>query len=112
MTTTDVSQDRAVPPPLCDQAEWDELMAEMVADEAPRLFAVAHEVGERVDGWVAAWGLAFDDHVEVISDRGWMRLSSPDRALWLLGRRPNITAHIVWVDQPENDAPAPREAAS
>jgi hypothetical protein len=95
--TTNASQPRPVPPPMCDQAEFDELMTEMVADETPRLFAIVHELGERADGWIAAWGLAFPDHVDLISTRGLTTASSPEHALQKLTRRRNLTPHLVWV---------------
>ena len=94
--TIEADPTEPVPPPMCDQAEFDELMAEMVADETPRLFAIVHELGERADGWVTAWGLAFDDHVEVVRDGGLLRLRSPERALWIFGRRSDLTPHLVW----------------
>lgn len=37
-----------------------------MADEVPRLFAVVQEYGKRVDGRIAAWGLAFEDCAEVV----------------------------------------------
>jgi hypothetical protein len=84
--------------PMCGEEEFAALMAEMVNDEAPRLFAVVQELGERVDGRIAAWGMAFDDHAALVRDRGgFLSVSSPDRARSLLGRAPGITAHLVWV---------------
>ena len=94
--TCDASQNRGRP--LCDPAEFNELMAGMVTDEAPRLFAVIQEVGDREDGWIAAWGMAFDDHVEVVDDGACLSLQSPERARWVFGLRPDVTAHVVWVD--------------
>jgi hypothetical protein len=41
--------------------DFDVLLNELVHDSAPRLFAVVQVEGERIDGWVAAWGMAFDD---------------------------------------------------
>lgn len=80
-------------------------MAEMVNDEAPRLFAVVQELGERVDGRIAAWGMAFDDHAALVRERGvWLSVSSPDRARHLLGRAPDVTAHLVWVTPSAPDA--------
>jgi hypothetical protein len=86
--------------PLCDEAEFAELVDEMVADEAPRLFAVVQEYGERVDGRIAAWGMAFDDHAEIISvdDDTSVSLSSPERAAHGFNHRPNITPRVVWVN--------------
>ncbi|MGH3897610.1 MAG: hypothetical protein ACRDTA_05030 [Pseudonocardiaceae bacterium] len=42
--------DSAALAPLCDEAEFTELIDEMVAEEAPRLFAV---VQEYANGWTA-----------------------------------------------------------
>jgi hypothetical protein len=90
--------------PLCGEAEFNQ----MVADEAPRLFAVVQEYGERVDGRIAAWGMAFEDHTEVVSvDNGTsITLRSPERAARGFSRRPNITARVVWVNP---DAATPPE---
>jgi hypothetical protein len=86
--------------PLCDESEFDELIEEMVAAEAPRLFAVVQVCGERVDGRIAAWGMAFEDHAEVVSVDGCTHLSlrSPERAEHRFGRHPDVTARLVWVD--------------
>ncbi|MGQ0837374.1 hypothetical protein [Actinokineospora sp.] len=85
--------------PLCGAAEFAELVAGMVADEAPRLFAVVQEYGERADGRIAAWGMAFEDRAEVVDAVGGVRMSlrSAERAAQMHDRRPDITAHVVWV---------------
>lgn len=85
--------------PLCDEAEFAELMDEMVLDEAPRLFAVVQVCGERVDGRIAAWGLAFDDRAEATSVCGRLRVSSssPERVVRRFALHPDITARVVWV---------------
>jgi hypothetical protein len=93
--TCDASQNQDQP--LCDRAEFDEEMAEMVAEEAPRLFAVVQERGDRVDGRIAAWGMAFTDHVEVVRDSGSVSFRSAERVRWLFGLRQGVTAHLVWV---------------
>jgi hypothetical protein len=74
----------------------------MVADEAPRLFAIVQELGEREDGRITAWGMAFDDHADVVRHGGgsFLSVNSPDRARTLLGRGPGITARLVWVTPP------------
>lgn len=47
---------------------------ELVDEDAPRVFALVEEHGERDDAWIYAWGMAFDDHVEVLTaDRGLRR---------------------------------------
>ena len=87
---------------LCGGDEFTALVAEMVADEAPRLFAVVQELGEREDGRIAAWGMAFADHADVVRHGGgsWLSVSSPDRARWVLGHGQDITARLVWVTPP------------
>lgn len=87
------------PAPLCDEAEFAKLIDEMVAEEAPRLFAVVQEYGERVDGRIAAWGMAFEDYAEIVGLDNYVHVSlgSPERATHLFSRRPHITARLVWV---------------
>lgn len=102
--------DPATLSPLCDEAEFAQEIAELVAEEAPRLFAVVQEYGERVDGRIAAWGLAFEDYADVIglNHNIYVGLRSPERAVRIFSHHPHITAHVVWVDpeagtQPEQD---------
>ncbi|MDU0287693.1 hypothetical protein [Saccharothrix longispora] len=84
--------------------DFDTFLTEMVAEDAPRLFAVVR-VHDNVDADVAAWGLAFADHAEVVSVDGGrrMRLRSPERAVRLLGRPPAADVRLVWVGQPAAD---------
>ncbi|MPZ64934.1 MAG: hypothetical protein GEU83_05285 [Pseudonocardiaceae bacterium] len=90
-------------PPLCSESDFDELLQQLVADSAPRTFAVVQEYGERVDGRIAAWGLAFDDHVNVVSadDGIRMTLGSADRVRHAFTWGRHITARLVWVDRGE-----------
>lgn len=107
----DVSPDTLTP--LCSEVEFAELIDELVADEAPRLFAVVQEYGERVDGRIAAWGMAFDDCVEVIGlDRG-LRLSlhSAERAARTFRRPPLITVRVVWIKPEAHNRPEGDKAA-
>ncbi|MGH3901858.1 MAG: hypothetical protein ACRDTA_27100 [Pseudonocardiaceae bacterium] len=105
--------DPAALTPLCGEAEFTELIQELVAEEAPGLFAVVQEYGERADGRIAAWGIAFEHCAEVVGvDRGvHVSLRSPERAVRAFTRRPHITAHLVWVNpavltRPKGDEPA------
>lgn len=85
--------------PLCGEAEFAQEMAELVAEEAPRLFAVVQEYGNRVDGCIAAWGLAFEDRAKVFGvERGYLSLQSPERAVRVFNHGPHITAHLVWAN--------------
>lgn len=103
MTTHEDSDDRAVDhelrgdeEPLCSEEEFAQEVRELVADEAPRVFALVEEYGERVDGWIVAWGMAFDDRVEVISANGGLRMTfnSGERAQRAFSRRRKI--RLVW----------------
>src|ERR1700704_3716082 len=88
-----------------DEAEaFDRELCELVRDTAPRFFAVvqkyALDTGEW-DGEVAAWGIAYDDgHAEVITTDRTQRMSvgSAERAATWFGRRPGMTARVVWLD--------------
>jgi hypothetical protein len=81
-------------------AELDELIDEMVSAEAPRLFAVVQVHATRLDGRVAAWGLAFEDHAEIVGADANTRISvvSPEHAIRRFGRSPDGTTRLVWVD--------------
>ncbi|MGH3829314.1 MAG: hypothetical protein ACRDRS_02510 [Pseudonocardiaceae bacterium] len=100
--------------PLSDEPGFAAILESMVADEAPRLFAIVQEYGERVDRRIAAWGIAFDDHAEVASvDRGIRgKLCVLEDALRLFNFGSHIRARLVWLNPdaatpPEDDdAPA------
>ncbi|MEW1719510.1 hypothetical protein [Streptomyces sp. NPDC093109] len=93
--------------PLCDEEEFTAELEQLATDEAPRLFAVMQVLGDRVDGWVAAWGMAFGDRAEVVSTDGGRRLSlgSPERAVQRFAHAPEVSARLVWMDLPPG-APA------
>ena len=80
------------------EEEFAQEVAELVAEWAPRVFALVQEHGERVDGWVIAWGMAFDDHAEVISVGHGLRGTFPsaERARRAFSRRAKI--RLVWTD--------------
>lgn len=96
----DLVPDPAGMPPLCEEEKFGEILASMVADNAPRLFAVVQEWGTRVDARVAGWGVAHDDHVDVIGLDGAVHLGAarPENILRGFGWRDRITARIVWHD--------------
>jgi hypothetical protein len=85
-------------PPLGTEEEFTRLVAELVTDEAPRLFALVEEHGDRADGWILAWGMAFEDHVELVGiDRGLRgTFPSAQRAQWAFSRQAKI--RLVWAD--------------
>ncbi|HET9255524.1 MAG TPA: hypothetical protein VFO16_10015 [Pseudonocardiaceae bacterium] len=89
--------------PLCCEEEFAQEVRDLVADEAPRVFALVEEYGERFDGWVLAWGLAFEDRTEIISVNGLhLRMPSPERAQRVFSRRRTI--RLVWTDPTQQPA--------
>lgn len=73
-------------------------VAEMVADQAPRLFAVVLEYGEQTDARIAAWGMALDDgaYMTTADGKNQYALAEPDNALRYVRSHTNITPHLVW----------------
>ncbi|MFH9372829.1 hypothetical protein ACH4LW_07395 [Streptomyces anulatus] len=96
--TTEVRSEPESLPPL-GHDEYATLLAEVVAESTPRLFAVVQEVGDRDDGWVAAWGLAFEDRAEVIPYGRGVRMSLPsaEKALRYFGRGGGVRASLHWI---------------
>ncbi|MDQ2708202.1 MAG: hypothetical protein M3Z25_11440 [Actinomycetota bacterium] len=86
--------------PLCDEPEFAAILEELVADEAPRLFAVVQEYGERVNVRIAAWGMAFAEHTEIVSAEREVRMSlqAPENALWMFKLGSHIRARLVWLN--------------
>jgi hypothetical protein len=80
-------------------------VAEMVADHAPRRFAVVLEYGDQVDAKIVAWGLELDDgaFMSTVDGRNQYAMAAPESALKYVGARPNTTPHLVWVDAGETE---------
>jgi hypothetical protein len=87
------------PSDTSDSTDFTAVIAEMVADQAPRLFAVVMVHGEQVDMQVAAWGMAFDDYAYMASADGKNQffLEQPENALRYI--RPDVGAkpQLIWV---------------
>ena len=96
--------------PLCDEPRFTENLDRMVADFAPHVFAVVQVYGERVDGRIAAWGMAFEDHVEVFDVDGGLPMTrqTPEDALPGFAWGRHITTRLVWVN-PAAATPAEHE---
>nr|CEL16806.1 hypothetical protein [Kibdelosporangium sp. MJ126-NF4] len=77
---------------------FDKLMAEMVADQAPRVFAVVLEFGEQTDAQIVAWGMTLDGgaYMTTVDGRNQFVLAEAENALRYVPSRSNITPHIVW----------------
>ncbi|MGW4113350.1 hypothetical protein ACWEFJ_20985 [Actinosynnema sp. NPDC004786] len=86
------------------EQEFATLVREVAREEAPRLFAVVEEYGEREGVRVAGYGVAFEDRAEVSSvERGFhvsSRSAESARNLFELSSRSAGTrrAHVVWLD--------------
>ncbi|MFC0105648.1 hypothetical protein [Kibdelosporangium aridum] len=86
------------PDSLGDDEAFNRLLVEMVADQAPRLFAVVIEHGHREDAAIAAWGMAFEDSAYMITadSNNHYSLSDAENALNYVRTNPNITPHLIW----------------
>jgi hypothetical protein len=95
--------------PLCNEWEFAALVEGLVADFAPRLFALVEEEGERVDGRVFAWGMAFEDRAEVVGADRAIRgsFSSADSAHLVFSRCGKM--RLVWFNP---DAATPSDQAA
>jgi hypothetical protein len=92
--------------PLCGEAEFAALLDDMALTSAPRVFAVVQEFGERLDAWVAGWGLAFDGRAEVfaVDDHSRLSLGKPENALHLFAsERRHLRARLVWLPESSRD---------
>ncbi|MGH3624505.1 MAG: hypothetical protein ACRDQ5_22420, partial [Sciscionella sp.] len=71
------------------------------------------EYGERVDARIAAWGMVFEDHAEVVGvDRGLrMSLQTPEDALRGFNFGSHIRARLVWFN-PDAVTPAEDDEAA
>ena len=100
-------------PPLGDAEKFAGILKGMVSANAPRMFAVVQEWGDRVDARIAAWGLAFDDRTQVVGVDGGIHLGgpAPEDALRVYGFGTRITPRLVWVD-PDEATPADDPAMS
>lgn len=79
--------------------EFIESVYEMVADHAPRLFAIVLEYGDQVDAGILAWGLALDGsaYVVTIDGKNQYLLSEPENALKYMPCGTRATPHLIWV---------------
>lgn len=102
--------------PLCGEEEFAEEVRELVDSSVPRLFALVQEQGERLDAWVMAWGLEFEDgRVQIVrADRGLGGVfDSVAGVLRRYSRSRKI--RLVWTTsaiagQPQDQAGSPNEA--
>jgi hypothetical protein len=99
------------------QEEYDDLIRGLVCDCAPRLFAVVRDYGERIDGEIVAWGMAFDgDWAEAVTIPGRMRISvdSLDGVVRRFAGGEDVTARVVWArpEQERDGGPGAQKTAA
>lgn len=103
----DYVDDPAELSPIGDEEVFSAEINAMVAEDAPRLFALCEEIGDRVDAGIIAWGLSFDDHTEVVyglnstNSRTTVVCGSVERAYeWFAARlKVDSKIRIVWVHE-------------
>ncbi|SMD26464.1 hypothetical protein [Kibdelosporangium aridum] len=92
------------PESLSDDEKFNSLLVEMVADQAPRVFAVVIEHGHREDAAIAAWGIAFEDSAYMVTANGnnHYSLAAAENALNYVRIDPRTTPHLVWSNPTAN----------
>lgn len=87
--------------PVCGEELFATEVNKMISEDAPRLFALVGEIGERVDAMTMVWGMDFGDHTQVISAGhsgvcGSFR--SAERAHKILSAGAEMNIRLVWVN--------------
>lgn len=92
-------RDRAGTAVPWNEATFTDLIDDIVAESAPRAFAVVQVYGDRRDARIAAWGLAWEEQVEIVGVGGGARMCfrSLERACWILSRADDVSARLVWL---------------
>ncbi|NBE83842.1 hypothetical protein [Micromonospora rubida] len=77
------------------------MLVDLVTDFAPRRFAICEEYGDRVDGGVFAWGMAFTDGALLCDDgrASTGRFPNAESALRLFARA-GRQLRLIWIDVP------------
>lgn len=96
----DELEDPATLPPVGSREEFTAIVDSIVADSAPRVFAIVHEYGDRVDGRIVGRGMAFEDRAVVVDVDGGMTMSlqTPHNALYYFAYDNHFTPRLVWVN--------------
>ncbi|MDQ2882162.1 MAG: hypothetical protein M3Y48_13320 [Actinomycetota bacterium] len=105
----EADETEAVSPRGIDEAEFVEMVNEMVAAEAPKMFALVAEIGDRVDAMITVWCVKLPDRIEVISvgsDGVRGIFHSVEHALKLLSAGGKTTLRLVSVAQAQRQVKA------
>ncbi|MDG4814584.1 hypothetical protein O7628_03540 [Micromonospora sp. WMMD956] len=86
-------------PPLGTPEEFHRMLVELVEEFAPRRFAICEEHGDRIDGEVVAWGMAFDECALLRCDdqSATGHFTSAESALRLFART-GRRLRLIWID--------------
>lgn len=86
--------------PGANEHDFTRDVREMVAEHAPRRFALVLEYGDKFDAEVYAWGIALDvaAYMTTVDGKNQYSMASAEGAVKYAPRRPNVTPHLVWVD--------------
>lgn len=83
--------------------EYANEVRQLVAESAPRLFAIIQEWGENHDARIAAWGLASADRTHIVGANGNREIITSIRlALRLYAHKPYVTARVHWLDNQDS----------
>ncbi|MEV4843867.1 hypothetical protein AB0K20_11695 [Micromonospora matsumotoense] len=86
-------------PPLGTPEEFHQMLVDLANEFAPRRFAIGEEHGDRIDGGILAWGLAFPDRALLCGDQQVPvgRFATAESALRLLSRT-GRRLRLIWID--------------
>lgn len=101
-----IDHDNHDPASVNNSEKFSQLLTKYITYAAPRVFALCQDPwGEDAEGWVFAWGAAFDDSAVVFSPNGKLAgtFDSADSALDLFSRTQDLC--LIWVDPTIYDQP-------
>ena len=91
-------------PPLGTREEFQAELHALARDYAPRRFAICEEYGDRVDGWVEAWGMAFAGQILAYQEQTGA-ITIGGSAEQMLRRFRGRQVQLVWLDPEPLDNP-------
>lgn len=92
------------------EAEFSEMIDDLVTERAPRVFALVIERSGYVDCEVAAWGAQFGDRTRLIDVHPDLNVPvnlpvrSPEAARSRFSIEPDFPARLVWADEAARSA--------
>ncbi|NHD17602.1 MULTISPECIES: hypothetical protein [unclassified Actinopolyspora] len=83
-------------PPLGTREEFMAQLQGVVTENAPGLFALCEEIGDRHDAVIHYWGMAHEDRTDLIGTEGTLHLGFRDAATARQRLACRRTLHLVW----------------